>query len=75
MRVPRRFIEAWRLHYNTVRPYSALGFLSPEQFRRAGERGTGHADHALLEKTANGPLSPEQHGGYNSGISSLSSWT
>ena len=32
----RRRIEAWRLHYNTVRPHSSLGFLSPEQFRRGG---------------------------------------
>ena len=39
----RRRIEAWRLHYNTVRPHSSLGFLSPEQFRRAGERGAGQA--------------------------------
>lgn len=72
----RRRIEAWRLHYNTVRPHSSLGFLSPEQFRRAGERGTGHAGRAaLLKKMANGPLSPNQHGGYNSGMSSLSRWT
>ena len=65
----RRCIEAWRIHYNTVRPHSALGFLSPEQFRLGSERA------ALLEQPLNGPLSPNQHGGYNSGISSLSRWT
>ena len=27
----------WRVHYNTVRPHSSLGFLSPELFRMAGE--------------------------------------
>ena len=72
----QRRIEAWLIHYNTVRPHSALGFLSPEQFRLASERGTGNACRAaLLEKTAHGPLSSSQHGGYNSVISSLSTWT
>lgn len=28
-------IEAWRNHYNTERPHSALGDLSPENFARA----------------------------------------
>ena len=37
----RRSIETWRVHYNTVRPHSSLGFLSPEQFRMAGETGCG----------------------------------
>ena len=72
----RRRIEAWRLHYNTVRPHSSLGFLSPEQFRRAGERGAGQAGRsASVAKPGNDPLSPSQHGGYNSSISSLSRWT
>ena len=54
----RRRIEAWRIHDNTVRPHSALGVLSPEQFRRANERGTGNPGRvALLEQTAHGPLS------------------
>ena len=64
----RRRIEAWRLHYNTVRPHSSLGFLSPEQFRRANERGTGQA-RSLGERGTNreiDPLSSSQHGGYNS---------
>jgi len=72
----RHHIEAWRLHYNTVRPHSSLGFLSPEQFRRAGERSTGQAGRsANVAKPGNGPLSPNQHEGYNSVISSLSMWT
>lgn len=27
-------IEAWRQHYNTVRPHSSLGYLTPHQFKR-----------------------------------------
>ena len=37
----RGTIEAWRVHYNTVRPHSSLGFLTPEQFRAAGDGGCG----------------------------------
>lgn len=72
----RHRIEAWRIHYNTVRPHSALGFLSPEQFRLARPHTpdtTGRV--AGSEQPANGPLSPNHPGGYNSGISSLSPWT
>lgn len=33
----RETIENWRLDYNRVRPHSALGYLTPEEFRdRAG---------------------------------------
>ena len=28
----RRLIEAWRIDYNTVRPHSSLGYLTPEEF-------------------------------------------
>jgi putative transposase len=28
----RRIIEAWRIDYNTVRPYSSLGYLTLEEF-------------------------------------------
>jgi hypothetical protein len=28
----RRIIEAWRVDYNTVRPHSSLGYLTPEEF-------------------------------------------
>ena len=30
----RRIIETWRQDYNTVRPHSALGYLTPEAFER-----------------------------------------
>ena len=28
----RRIIEEWRIDYNTERPYSSLGYLTPEEF-------------------------------------------
>ena len=28
----RRIIEAWRIDYNTVRPHSSLGYLTPKEF-------------------------------------------
>ncbi len=28
----RRIIEAWRMDYNTVRPHSSLGYLTPEEY-------------------------------------------
>ncbi|MEA2642113.1 MAG: hypothetical protein QOF51_3507 [Chloroflexota bacterium] len=31
----RRIVEAWRLDYNRVRPHSALGYLTPQQFSDA----------------------------------------
>ena len=30
----RRNIEGWRIHYNTVRPHSSLGRVTPDEFRR-----------------------------------------
>ncbi|MBJ6764142.1 transposase, partial [Myxococcaceae bacterium JPH2] len=30
-------IEAWRQHYNQVRPHSSLGYLTPLEFRRKCE--------------------------------------
>ena len=72
----RHRIEAWRIHYNTVRPHSSLGFLSPEQFRLALEQAPDTAGRvAGSAQPANGPLSSNPHGGYNSVISSLSTWT
>ena len=32
LRDAREVIEAWRVDYNTVRPHSALGYLTPEEF-------------------------------------------
>ena len=48
----RRRIETWRVHYNTVRPHSSLGFLSPGQFRMVGETGCGKVGRsATLENS------------------------
>jgi putative transposase len=33
----RRIIEAWRQDYNTVRPHSALGYLTPDEFERMSQ--------------------------------------
>ena len=72
----RRSIETWRVHYNMVRPHSSLGFLSPEQFRMAGETGCGKAGRsATLENSQSFPLSPSHDGGDNFPNSSLSTWT
>lgn len=30
----RVLIEAWRIHYNAVRPHSSLGYLTPDEFKR-----------------------------------------
>ena len=49
LRDARERIEAWRKEYNQVRPHSALGYLTPEEFaRKAAEEGCGK--DALMEK-------------------------
>jgi putative transposase len=35
----RRTIEAWREDYNTVRPHSALGYLTAQEFEQMRARG------------------------------------
>jgi putative transposase len=35
----RRIIEAWRQDYNTVRPHSALGYRTPEEFEPLSPKG------------------------------------
>ncbi|WP_413212602.1 MULTISPECIES: IS3 family transposase [Burkholderiaceae] len=37
MRHARSLIESWRIEYNTERPHSSLGYLTPGQFARAHE--------------------------------------
>ena len=35
LRQAKSLIEDWRVEYNTERPHSALGYLTPEQFALA----------------------------------------
>jgi len=35
LRQAKSLIEDWRVEYNTERPHSALGYLTPEQFSQA----------------------------------------
>jgi len=71
----RRQIEAWRIHYNTVRPHSSLGNQPPEQFRATGGKGYGKAGHntrlenSTLKNAASFPLSHSHDGGDNSSLS------
>ena len=68
----RRTIKAWRVHYNTVRPHSSLGFLTPERFRAAGDKCCGKAGPSgTLENSSSFPLSHSLDGGDNSPNSSL----
>ena len=34
----RRIIKAWRMDYNTTRPHSSLGYMTPEAFRLSFEK-------------------------------------
>ena len=62
-------IEAWRRHYNTVRPHSSLGYLTPDEFAAklraqsaASAPATGR-DAAVLGASAPRPVaSPSRKG-------------
>ncbi len=45
----RREIEAWRIEYNTERPHSSLGDLTPEEY---AERGLARAKERVSFLTA-----------------------
>jgi putative transposase len=54
----RRIIETWRIHYNRVRPHSALGYRTPEQFRLVSAEGYGKDGRvAAVENPSGFPLS------------------
>lgn len=54
----REKIEEWRCDYNQVRPHSALGYLTPEEFAKSAETGRGKdAGCARLENASRFPLS------------------
>ncbi len=56
----RRSIEAWQIHYYRVRPHSALGYISPQQFRLGGKTGYGKDGRcATLENSPNFPPFPQ----------------
>lgn len=40
----RRAIEIWRVEYNTQRPHSSLGDLTPEEY---AERGSARAEEGV----------------------------
>jgi len=72
----RRTIEAWRIHFNTVRPHSSLKYQTPEQFRLAGETGCGKdGQQVTLENSSSFPLSHNPDGEDNFVNSSLSGWS
>jgi len=45
----RRAIEAWRIEYNTERPHSSLGYLTPREF---AERGLAREEERVFLSTA-----------------------
>ncbi len=42
-------IEAWRRHYNDVRPHSSLGYLTPSEFRRTQTPNSDRAEEAVSQ--------------------------
>jgi putative transposase len=61
----REKIETWRCDYNQVRPHSALGYLTPEEFAKswAATGGGKDAGGARLENASRFPLSHRLDGG------------
>jgi putative transposase len=44
----RRAIETWRIEYNTERPQSSLGDLTPEEY---AERGSARGEEGVIAFT------------------------
>ena len=64
-------IEAWRQHYNQVRPHSSLDYLTPDEFvargaRPAPRQATGRdaavhgasASHPVAQRSRRGQMQP-----------------
>lgn len=47
----RRIIEAWRTDYNTVRPHSSLGYLTPEEYAATAAARTASAPKPVGSQT------------------------
>ena len=47
----RQTIEAWRIDYNTERPHSSLGWLTPKQFAEAHAAVASHSSMAENNQT------------------------
>lgn len=69
MRHAKRLIEEWRIEYNTERPHSSLGYLTPVQFARAHhakqqfltlDSNCRHPNHTLFYRSR-GRLSGSVH--------------
>ncbi len=62
MKELRVLAERWRVHYNTVRPHSSLGYRSPALAARLTEASLGHGK---VESKERFPLShtPDDGGG------------
>jgi Integrase core domain len=45
----RRIIEAWRQDYNTVRPHTVLGYLTPAEFEQPSPNGEWETQPAEQE--------------------------
>jgi putative transposase len=48
----RRAIEAWRIEYNTERPYSSLGNLTPEEYAKNGSARTKEAESLTADSSS-----------------------
>lgn len=62
----KAIIEAWREHYNNVRPHSSLGYLTPAEFAEtsaASRQATGR-DAAVHGASASRPVAPSPHHGH-----------
>jgi transposase InsO family protein len=63
LRQARSIIENWRMDYNGVRPHSALGYATPDEFARANSASFA------VETLSNTAAKPDQ--GSPCGLASL----